>query len=321
MAADLADLSGDPAAPASGLVIEGKVDPKRGNTATLIVKNGTLRGGQFVISGTAFAPVRIMEDFLGKPIKEAGLSAPVGIVGFSEIPAAGAAFGVVESKKEAEAIVRAARERLEKKQTLRSDLPTIAILIKADVLGTIEAIEHELDKFSSDRISVRVIEASVGAITANDVQNVSATKDAIIVGFNVPIERQARDVAERLGVEIDTFSIIYELSEWLNTALKNRTPRLEEEVVTGRIKILKHFSTQKNLLVLGGRVEEGHIKMKQRVHILRRDVEIGKGTIKNLQQNKSDVQRIDEGEFGMQLETRAEIAPGDHLVPFDTIIT
>lgn len=321
LAADLAELTGDPSATATGQVIEGKLDPKRGNTATLIVKNGTLRSGMFVVSGTAMAPVRIMEDFTGKTLKEASLSLPVGIVGFSHIPTAGASFLTVTNKKEAEALVKAAEARAERRANLRSDLPTIPVLIKADVLGTIDAIEHELEKFASDRITVRVIDASVGPITASDVQNVSATKEAIIVGFNVPVERAARDLAERLGVEIDTFSIIYELSEWLEQALKNRTPQKEEEVVTGKVKLLKHFSSQKNIHVLGGRLEEGHIKMKQRVHIMRRDIEIGKGTVKNLQQQKSDVQRIDEGEFGMQLETRAEIAPGDYLIPFDVTVS
>jgi translation initiation factor IF-2 len=321
LAADLAELSGDPSTPARGQVIEGKLDPKRGNTATLIIKDGTLRSGQFIVSGTAMAPVRIMEDFLGKPLREASLSTPVGIVGFSEIPAAGAPFTVVASKKEAEAMVLAAQLRTERRDTVRSELPTIPILIKADVLGTIDAIEHELAKFESDRIAVRVIDAAVGPITANDVQNVSATKSAIIVGFNVPVERQARDLAERLGVEIDTFSIIYELSEWLSSALKHRTPQLEEEVATGRVKLLKHFSSQRTVHVLGGRLEEGLIKLRQRVRILRRDIEIGKGTIKNLQQHKSDVQQISEGEFGMQLETRTEIAPGDYLIPYDTVIS
>jgi translation initiation factor IF-2 len=321
LAADLAELTGDPTTPARGQVIEGKLDTKRGNTATLIIKDGTLHSGQFIVSGTAMAPVRIMEDFTGKPIKEASLSTPVGIVGFSEIPSAGAAFVAVRSKKEAEAMTESARLRLERRENVRSDLPTIPILIKADVLGTIDAIEHELAKFESDRIAVRIIDAAVGPITASDVQNVSATKSAIIVGFNVSVERQARDLAERLGVEIDTFSIIYELSQWLNDALKHRTPQLEEEVVTGKVKLLKHFSTQKNVHVLGGRLEEGVIKARQRVRILRRDIEIGKGTLKNLQQHKSDVQQITEGEFGMQLETRTEIAPGDYLMPYDTVIS
>jgi translation initiation factor IF-2 len=204
---------------------------------------------------------------------------------------------------------------------VRTNKPIIPILIKADVLGTIDAIQHELDKFESDRIMVKVIDTGVGDVNVNDVQNVSATEDAIIVGFNVKVERPAKDLAERLGVEIDTFDIIYELSEWLETALKNRTPKQEEQIVTGKVKILKHFSMQKNIHVMGGRVYEGVIKLGQKVKITRRDIEIGTGVIKNLQQAKSDVKQVEEGEFGMQLETKAEIAPGDYLQPFDTVVT
>lgn len=322
LSADLQELTGNPSLGATGQVIEGKIDPKRGNTATLMITNGTLKKGDFVVAGTAFAPVRIMEDAQGKAIDEAGLSTPVGIIGFNESPVIGAAFTTVHSKKEAEAlaVINRPLPAAPQKRQMQT-LPVIPILIKADVLGTIEAIEHELAKFSSDRIIVRVIASGVGDITANDIQNVSATKDAIVVGFNVKVERQAVDLAERLNVEIDTFDIIYELSDWLNTALKNRTPRMEETKVTGKVKILKYFSNQKNLHVLGARVEEGMIKLGQRVSITRRDIEIGKGTIKNLQQYKSDVQHVEAGEFGMQLETRSEVAPGDHLEPYDTVIT
>ena len=320
LATDLIELNGDTSIPATGQVLEGKVDSKRGNTATLLIKNGTLKSGMFVVAGNCFAPVRIMEDYLGKTIKEASLSTPVGIVGFSGIPPAGSAFYTVKSKKEAEAAVAQIIKPAVVAKA-KSSLPTVPILIKAGALGAIEAIEHELSKFSSERINVRVIDTGVGDITASDVQNVSATKNAIIVGFTVKVERQAVDLAERLGVEINTFDIIYELSDWLNTALKNRTPKMEEMIFTGKVKILKHFSTQKNTHVIGARVEEGHIKMNQKVKITRRDIEIGKGTIKNLQQQKSDVQKIDEGEFGMQLETRTDIAPGDYLEPYDIVIT
>ncbi len=321
LTADLAELTGDTSLPAIGRVIEGKLDPKRGTTATLIVENGTLKSGTFVVSGTAFAPVRIMENFLGKPLKKATLSMPVGIVGFSTIPKIGATFYSVKTKKEAEAAIAEAALDIKIPDRKFSALPVIPILIKADVLGTIDAIEHELQKFSSDRIAVRVIGTGVGDITSNDIQNVSATKDSIVVGFNVKVERQAAELAERLGVEIDTFSIIYELSEWLNTALKNRTPKREEAVVTGKAKILKHFSTQKYTHVLGGRVEEGTVKLNQKVRILRREIEIGKGTLKNVQQYKSDVQQVTEGEFGMQLESKTEVAPGDHLETYDLVIS
>jgi len=264
-----------------------------------------------------------MEDFQGKTVKEAGLSTPVRIVGFTEIPEVGSDFYTVATKKEAEVAVTQTANAVPVDQSIkkRSKLPLVPILIKADVLGTIEAIEHELDKFESDRITIKVIATGVGDITASDVQDVSATADAIIVGFNVKVERAAKDLSERLGVEIETFEIIYELSEWLNTALKNRTPKKEEEVVTGLVKILKHFSMQKNIHVMGGRVDEGVMKLNQRVQILRRDIEIGKGTIKNLQQAKSDVKQVEEGDFGMQIETKAELAAGDYLKPFDTIVS
>lgn len=323
LTADLAELEGDANASATGQIIESNIDPKRGNTATLIVTNGTLRSGEFVVIGSVYSPVRIMEDFQGKTIKEAGIATPVQIVGFSDVPEVGVPFVTVASKKEAEVLISDLADSVVVDHTIptRSNLPLVPILIKADVYGTLEAIQHELDKFESDRIIVKVIDATVGDITAADVQNVSATPDAIIVGFNVKVERPAKDLAERLNVEIDTFDIIYELSEWLNTALKTRTPKKEEIVETGSVKILKHFSTQKYTHVLGGRVEEGVMKLKQNVRILRRDIEIGTGVIKNLQQGKSDTEKVEEGEFGMQLETKTEISAGDYLKPFDTVVT
>lgn len=326
LAADLAELTGDTSAIATGKVIEAKLDPKRGNTATIIISNGTLKSGQVVVSGTTYSPVRIMEDFTGKNIREAGLSTPVRIVGFTEVPEVGAEFVAMENKKAAEvAIVEAAEAATNaagpQVRPVRSKLPLVPILIKTDVLGTIEAIQHELDKFESDRILVKVIGTGAGDITATDVQNVSATKNAIIVGFNVKIERPALDLAERLGVEVETFSIIYELSDWLNNALKNRTPTVEEEIFTGDVKILKHFSMQKSIHVMGGRINEGTMKVGQKVQILRRDIEIGRGVIKNLQQAKQDVNEVIEGEFGLQLETKVEITAGDYLKPYNVVVT
>ena len=296
------------------------MDKKRGNTATLIVSNGTLRSGEFVVAGNTFSPVRIMEDFAGRTIKEAGLSVPVGIVGWNETPNVGDSFVTVDNKKAAEELISQIEDKKVAQSGEASQLPTVPLLIKADVSGTIDAILHELAKFESDRISVKIIGTSVGDVSVADVQNVSATKNAIIVGFNVKVERPAQDLAERLGVEIDTFKIIYELSEWLNTALKNRTPTREEEVVTGRAKIIRHFSVQRYTHVLGGRVEEGVIKLGQEVRIMRRDIKIGEGEIKNIQQAKSDVNEVKEGEFGMQLQTKTEISAGDHVEAFDTVI-
>ncbi|MCA9363886.1 translation initiation factor IF-2 [Candidatus Kaiserbacteria bacterium] len=322
LTAELAELTGDPSVPAAGRVIEGHLDVKRGNTGTLLIKNGTLTKGSFVVSGASYAPVRIMENWNGETVDEAGLSEPVGIVGFTTVPRVGASFTTVTSKKEAEQAVASHTEEHEAAISYTdSELPVIPVLIKADVLGTIDAIRHEIGKLDSDRVIVRVIDAGVGNVTASDVQNVSATENAIIVGFNVKVERAAIDLAERLDVEIDTFSIIYELSEWLENALKNRTPKREEQRVTGRAKILKHFSTQKNAHVLGARHEEGSLASGQTVRILRRDIEIGMGTLKNLQQQKSNVNTITDGEFGMQMDAKIEPAPGDYIEAFETVIT
>lgn len=322
LSSELLELTADTTASARGVVIEGHIDPQRGNTATLIVTDGTLESGSFVVADTAYAPTRIMEDFRGQTIRSAGPSTPVGVVGFSSIPAAGTAFSVVDKKKEAEA--RATGNEAETgTATTRPQhgLPIIPILIKADVLGSLEAIEHEIEQFSSDRIAIKVIGANIGPVTHSDVQFASATKNAIIVGFNVSIDRQAKELAERDNVEIDTFSIIYELSEWLETTLANKTPKKEEAIDTGSAKLLKHFSTQKNTHVIGGRMESGIIKLGQKIRIERRSVVVGTGTIKNIQQYKQETKQIEEGEFGMQLETKADIAPGDILYAYDIVIT
>lgn len=320
LTAELAELTTNTSALGTGSVIEGKLDTKRGNTATLMIKDGSVRAGTFVVSGESYTPVRIMEDWSGKTIREAQASEPVGIVGWNQVPNVGDSFVSVATKKEAEALAAQNKSAPTRVTEIDSSLPVIPLLIKADVLGTIDAIKHELEKCTSDRVVVRVIGTGVGSISANDVQNVSATKNAIIVGFNVKPDRAAQDLADRLGVEIQSFNIIYKLSEWLADALKERTPKMEEERITGRAKILKYFSSQKNAHVLGGRLEEGTLNLNQRVRVLRRDVLLGTGTLKNLQQHKSNVKSLAEGEFGMQLESKVEIAPGDIIEAFDTVI-
>lgn len=322
LTAELAELTADTTTNASGVVIEGSLDEKRGTAATLIIKDGTLKNGQYIITGSCTAPVRIMEDYTGKTITEAGPATPVRVVGFSGIPTVGDTFTTAKNKKVAEELIKDKRSAVIAPPThKKSPLPTIPILIKADTLGTLDAIKHELELFTSDRICVRTIDASIGPITDSDVQAVSATKDAIIVGFNVKIKRSAQDYANKLKVEINTFSIIYELAKWLDTALKERTPKVEEKVTTGHIKILKHFSTQKYSHILGGRVEDGLVKLGQSVHIFRRDINLGLGILKNLQQQKSDVKQVDEGEFGLQIDSRIEIAPGDILEAYELVTT
>lgn len=319
---ELAGLTGDEGARPSGVVIESELDARRGTSATLIVKNGVLKSGMFVVSGTAMAPVRIMEDFRGKTIKEAGLSLPVRIVGFSDVPAVGSIFTTCDSKKEAEEIITAARNgavRVDAGAGVNASLPTIPVVIKADTVGSIEGIEHEIAKIPQDRVTIKIVDKTVGGITENDVKNVGTSKNAIIIGFNTPVDRQAKDIAERLGVEIVTFDIIYKLAEWLADAVILRTPKETIDVKTGDAKILREFSVTRHTHVVGGRVMEGVLKVGEVVKVMRRDLEIGLGKIDNLQQQKANIKEVSQGEFGMELDTKAELMPGDTIEAFETV--
>ncbi len=350
--AELKGLSADADKPGSGLVIEAHVDPRRGSTATLIVHDGTIKSGSFVVAGGAIAPVRIMENFVGKPIKEALPGSPVRIIGFSELPSVGTKFFTVDSKKEAE---KAAGEELSKRrsaqatptpkgrgpdlnvggseESLSSAAPEeeveqikviLPVIIKTDVAGTGEAVLHEIEKFPADpRLEMRIVTRSVGTISENDVKMVSGGKTpGVILGFNVKVEREARDLAERQGVEIATFDIIYKLAEWLEAALAKRRPRAATDVLVGGARVLKVFSTQKGRVVLGGKVDTGKLVQGAEVRIIRRDIEIGRGTIQGLQSSKKDVREVESGsEFGAMLKTTSEPAANDRIESYQVEFT
>lgn len=327
LSAELAGIEGNPSAEPVGTVIEGHLDKKRGIAATLIVTNGTVRSGSFIVSEHTFAPVRIMENCLGKAVREAGLSEPVAIIGWNDIPRAGASFAVVPTKKDAEQAVRdfieaeAAKKRAAAAPRRAGAKPLIPLVIKADTLGSIEAISHEVDKLRNDRVDLKIVTASIGDITTTDIQNASATANAIVVGFHNRLDRTAEELALRLSVSTATFAIIYDLADWLKEMITSRLPRHEEEVVNGKVKILKRFSVQKNTHVLGGRLVDGTLSVGQPVHIMRHDIRLGEGVVENIQQQKSNVQKITEGEFGMQLTTRADFSEGDLLIPYTVVIS
>ena len=327
LSAELAEISGDAAAAPQGTVIEGHLDKKRGIAATLIVKSGTVHSGTFIVSEHTFAPVRIMENCLGKTIREAGLSEPIAIVGWNDVPRAGAVFTVVPTKKDAEQAVRdfaeaeAAKKHAVAAPRRAGAKPLIPLVIKADTLGSIEAITHEVEKLRNDRVDLKIITAGIGDITTTDIQNASATKNAIVVGFHNRLDRTAEELAVRLSVSTATFAIIYDLADWLKEMISIRLPRHEEEVISGKVKILKKFSEQKNVHVLGGRLVDGTLSVGQKVHIMRHDIRLGEGVVENIQQQKSNVQKVTEGEFGMQLTTRADFSEGDLLIPYTIVVS
>jgi translation initiation factor IF-2 len=324
LAAELEGITADPSLPGEGLIIEAHVDNKRGNTATLIVQNGTLKGGAFVISGEATAPVRIMENFLGKAIKEAPPGSPVRLVGFSSLPEVGASWKMVSNKKEAEKLAEAARIERVKNQNAKapgtkeenSETVILPLIIKTDVAGTGEAVMHEMAKLPEHpRLEVRLVSRAVGPISEGDVKLVSGGKHGgIIIGFNVKVEREAQDLAERQGITIQTFDIIYKLTEYLAAEFEKRRPRAATEVSSGVAKVLKFFSATKGRVVLGGRVEEGVLTDNAEVKIMRRDLELGRGKIVSLQSQKREVKEVEAGtEFGAMLKADVEPAPGDRL--------
>lgn len=345
LAGEMEGLSADQNVAGTGLIIEAHLDQKRGNTATLIVQNGRVESGEFVVSGESFAPVRIMENYLGKPIKEALPGSPIRIVGFSTLPQIGATWRCVESKKEAEEEVRAflteqrtttpkqnfsaVREnRSESSAQATSDeedagpFLMLPVVIKTDFAGTGDAVVHELESLPKhERLEVRVVGRGTGPISKSDVELVgSGTHPGIVLGFNVKEDRDAAQLAERLGVSVQTFDIIYKLKEWFGEEIEKRRPRAALEEKTGTAKILKVFSVVKNKVVLGGRVEEGTLSEGEEIKIMRRDVEIGRGTISGLQANKVDTKKVEKGsEFGAMLKIDFEPAAGDTIESFEVV--
>ncbi len=320
LAAELEELRGNPEIQAEGVVIEATIDTKKGVSATLIIKNGTLKSGDFVIAGNAFAPVRIMENFLGKNIKQASFSSPVRVIGFSSAPAVGSSFKTVATKKEAEAqVALALREKASVEQIIEEveNQITLPVIIKADALGAVDAIEHELMKLPQERVRIRIVQRGVGSISEGDAKLASGSSNSIILGFNVGIDARAKEVAERNGITIAMFDIIYKIHDWFAQVIAERAPKFKGEEVLGSAKIMKVFSAAKGVMLLGGKVEKGKLSEGDQVRLVRRELEVGRGHIVSLQQGKSSVRKVEEGnEFGAQVKTNSEPAPGDTIESF-----
>lgn len=319
LTADLAELTADPEAAAEGFILESSQDPKQGQAATLILKSGTLHTGEFVVAGSAFAPVRFIENFAGERIPEACPSQPVRISGWSELPPAATLFSTVGSKKEAEKLAAEQKAAVSAAYMLTEtgeggvDLP---LILKADVTGSLEAIKHELRKIQHERVGIRIVSEGIGAVTEGDVKSALAA-GAVVVAFNVGTDSTARDLAERTGISIDSFSIIYELFERVQALVNDRAPQITVEEVLGEAKVLKAFSVSGNKHVLGAKWVSGLLTVGDLVKVDRRGIALGAGKLTNLQVARSDVQEIKmEGEFGLQVETKADIAAGDTLIAY-----
>lgn len=326
LVSDMEELKTDPAVPATGFVLESRMDPKRGAAATLIIQNGTLKQGMCAQAKDCLSPVRIFENFLSKPIKEAGASAPVQITGWNKLPGAGDPFQSFSSKKDAEKSICECLNTATGKTAKCSATPpseetkktTIPVLIKADVLGSVEAIQKQIKKLENERIKIEILKAEAGDIGEDDIKTAGSGKDAIVIGFRVKCSAQNCFLAEKHASKIKIFDIIYEMEDWLKKEIEERTPKDITIQALGKIKILKIFNDEKNKKIIGGEVIEGEITGKATAKILRRDIELGVGQILEIKKFQQKINKAEAGDqIGILIQTKIDLAPRDVLEVFE----
>ena len=333
--AELLDLKANPNRSAEGAVIESSLDRGRGPVATVLVQKGTLRQGDIVVAGTEQGRVRAMLDDHGQPLKDAGPSTPVEILGLSGVPGAGEVFVVVENEGRAREIAEFRQRKLREhaaaagaaaRGTLDQMLARIqageqkevALVIKADVQGSAEAIQATVQKLGNDEVRVRVLLAGVGQITESDVQLAKAS-DAIIVAFNVRANAQARTLASRDGVDIRYYSIIYQVSDDIETMVKGKLAPIEREKFLGYAEIRQVFNITKVGKVAGCYVTEGLVKRGAGVRLLREGVVIHQGELSQLKRFKDDVREVARGyECGLSFAGFSDLREGDVVECYET---
>lgn len=319
LSADLMEITADPEASATGFVLESTQDHKRGASATLVIKDGTLTLKGFIVAGGAYAPIRFIEDFRGIRVDHAGPSEPVRVSGFDKLPMAGSLFSIAKNKKDAEALAEAHMKTLTSssaQSVAAQGVAELPLIIKADVAGSIDAITHELENIIHERATIRVISSGVGNVSETDVKTAHAS-NGVIIAFNVSTDTIANELALRDDVTILPFSIIYELSTKVRELLEASVPHSETEKELGRALVLKTFSSGAKKQVLGARHISGILTIGDRVKIFRHDIEIARGRIAKIQQARANVREIKtEGDFGIEIEARENAAHGDELVVF-----
>ncbi len=330
--AEVMDLKADPERSAEGVVIEAKLDKGRGPVATVLVKRGTLKRGDIVVAGSAWGKVRALLNERNEQLTEAGPSVPVEILGLDEAPSPGEPLAVVESEARARELTEY-RDRLKREKAtgginqvslvdMMSKLQSkkvseLPVIIKADVQGSAEAIVGSLDKMGNDEVRARTVMSGAGGITESDVQ-LAKSAGAPILGFNVRASKQARDLAEREGVEIRYYAIIYDLLDDMKGVLSGMLAPLQRETFLGNAQVLQVFDISKTGKIAGCRVAEGVVRKGAKVRIIRDDVVVLElGTLTTLKRFKDEVNEVPSGqECGMHFQGFQDIKAGDYIECF-----
>ena len=326
LVAEVKELKANPDRLAKGTVIEARLDKGRGPIATLLVQNGTLKQGDVLIAGTAVGRVRVMTNHKGRTVKSAGPSVPVEITGLAEVPSAGDVFNAVEDERLARELVEQRKHEQKQEQfnayrkvTLdnlfsqiaEGEIKELPIVVKADVQGSVEAVKQSLEKLSNNEVRVRVIHGAVGAVKESDVMLASAS-NAIIVGFNVRPDPVAAENAERDGVDIRLYRIIYDAIEEISTAMKGMLAPKFREVELGRVEVRQVYKISNVGMVAGSYVLSGKVTRGSKVRVVRDGIIIADDEIAGLKRFKDDAKEVAEGyECGISLEKFSDVKEGD----------
>lgn len=331
LVADLGELKANPNRTAKGTIIEARLDKGRGPVATVLIQNGTLRIADTIIAGTAYGRVRAMADENGQPVMEAVPSQPVEVIGFSEVPQAGDLFNAVQQslsrqvaeerrdKQKADKLKNTAKVSLDDlfSRISEGSIKDLNIIVKADVQGSAEAVTQSLSKLSNGEVQVKVVHQGVGAIQKTDVLLASAA-NAIIIGFNVRPDKNARETAEKENVDIRLYRIIYNAIEDIEAALKGMLKPVFEEAITGHAQVRQLFKVSSIGTIAGCYVTDGKIVRHTKVRLLRDNVVVFEGELSSLKRVKDDVKEMASGfECGMTLAGFNDIKEGDVIEAFE----
>jgi translation initiation factor IF-2 len=330
------DLRANPKAEASGPIVESRLDVGRGPVATMLVQRGTLRVGDAIVAGDAAGKVRALYDYRGEKVKEARPGEPVEILGFDRPPPAGELCRVVEHERQAKDLAEKRAERLRREQLAQRSarrgvsletlfeqlqegaLKELNIVLKGDVQGSVEALVSELAKIHHPEVGVNVIHTGVGGITENDV-NLASASDALVIGFNVRPSAEAKALADREGVDIRTYRVIYKLTEDIQQALVGMLSPVTTEEIVGEAEVRALFKVSRLGTIAGCMVTHGVVRRNSRVRVIRDGTVIHETAIAQLKRFKEDAREVAEGfECGILLDGFNDVKEGDVLEAFET---